>query len=286
MDTASVVKAFNTAGLTRVAHDVDQIALPSIRITAKVTNDESQIPLGNSKLGGLPDLAPGIAWPALKGTPMSFIAQIRLSDLQGMDAAKDLPRTGLLSFFYDATQQAFGDNPADRDGWQVIYRDGAPVPASLSRQPAPDALPAQARFKACNVSFAPEWTLPTDPTIDTPNLKWTDAEQSRYEKLYGSFPNPSDHATIHHRLLGHPNTLQDDMRSQCQLVSHGVTDSSDPKAAALLKGMLDWHLLLQVDSDENAGMRWANNGMLYYWIQHADLAARRFDQVWVVLQSE
>jgi hypothetical protein len=33
-------------------------------------------------------------------------------------------------------------------------------------------------------------------------------------------------------------------------------------------------------------MRWANNGMLYYWIEQANLAARRFDTTWLVLQSE
>jgi uncharacterized protein YwqG len=76
------------------------------------------------------------------------------------------------------------------------------------------------------------------------------------------------------------------MRLQCQLVSHGVTDETDPRATELSKGAMDWGLLLQIDSDEHAGMRWANNGMLYYWIQQADLAARRFDTTWLVLQSE
>jgi hypothetical protein len=33
-------------------------------------------------------------------------------------------------------------------------------------------------------------------------------------------------------------------------------------------------------------MRWANNGMLYYWIEQDALSARRFDGTWLVLQSE
>jgi len=44
--------------------------------------------------------------------------------------------------------------------------------------------------------------------------------------------------------------------------------------------------LLQVDSDPSVGMQWANAGMLYFWIRRQDLAAKRFDDVWVVLQSE
>ena len=285
MDTASVVNAFKAAGLSRIARNVERLALPSVRIVASVT-DESAIPPGNSKLGGLPDLPSGTAWPECKGMPMSFIAQIRLSDLRQLDPANVLPATGLLSFFYDAAQETYGDNPTDRGGWQVLYHDGAAGPAPLQRLSAPGTLPAAARFKACSLSFTSEWTLPVDPTIDTSDLKWTDDEQSRYDELYGSFPTPADRTAIHHRLLGHPNTLQDDMRSQCQLVSHGVTDSADPTAAALLPGSSDWCLLLQVDSDEHAGMRWANNGMLYFWIQRKELAAHHFDGLWVILQSE
>ena len=90
----------------------------------------------------------------------------------------------------------------------------------------------------------------------------------------------------HHRLLGFPDTLQDDMRSQCQLVSHGVTDEDDPRQEELLKGTLDWRLLLQVDSDPQAGMRWANNGMLYYWMNQAHFQTPHVDASWLVLQSE
>ena len=285
MDQTSVVNAFAAAGLNRVAREVGRVALASIRISAQAT-DEAHIPVGNSKLGGLPDLPPATTWPALNGAPMSFVAQIRLSDLNHLETAKDLPATGLLSFFYDAQQQTFGDKPSDRGGWAVIYHDGAAMPAQLVRLPVPDALPAEARFQPCTLTFASEWTLPTDPAGESPSLDMTDDEQSKYETLLADYPTPGDHAAIHHRLLGHPNTLQDDMRPQCQLMSNGVSSTSDPRAAALLNDMSKWRLLLQVDSDENAGMRWANNGMLYYWIDRDALAAHRFDATWLVLQSE
>ena len=285
MDQTSVVNAFAAAGLNRVAHEMGRIALASIRVSAQAT-DEADIPVGSSKLGGLPDLPTASAWPALNGVPMSFIAQIRLSDLNNLDAAKDLPKTGLLSFFYDAQQQTFGDKPSDRDGWAVIYHAETSIPAPFTRLPMPDALPAEARFQPCALAFRSEWTLPTDPAGESPSLDMTDDEQSKYETLLANYPTPDDHASIHHRLLGHPNTLQDDMRSQCQLMSNGVSSASDPRAATLLNDTSKWRLLLQVDSDENAGMRWANNGMLYYWIDQDALATHRFDATWLVLQSE
>ena len=221
MDQTSVTSAFAAAGLNRVAREVGRIALASIRISAQAT-DEADIPVGHSKLGGRPDLPPATAWPALNGIPMSFVVQIRLSDLSHLETARDLPPTGLLSFFYDAQQQTFGDKPSDRGGWVVIYHDDAPMPAQLARLPIPAELPAEARFQSCALTFTSEWTLPTDPTGESPSLNLTDDEQSKYETLLADYPTPDDHAALHHRLLGHPNTLQDDMRPQCQLMSNGV----------------------------------------------------------------
>jgi uncharacterized protein YwqG len=76
------------------------------------------------------------------------------------------------------------------------------------------------------------------------------------------------------------------MRPQCQLVSHGVTDANDPRAAALRAGAGNWTLLLQVDSDDQASLRWGSAGMLYYWIERDALRNRAFDSVWLVLQSD
>jgi uncharacterized protein YwqG len=129
-------------------------------------------------------------------------------------------------------------------------------------------------------------TLPQQPELELANFDWTDEEVQQYETLLSTFPDPADHATIHHRMLGHPDTLQDDMRLQCQLTTHGVTSPDDPQIAALSKGALDWQLLLQVDSDEHAGMHWASVGMIYYWIKWTDLQAHCFDKTWLVLQSE
>ena len=284
MDQATLLTALNGAGLDRVSAALAGLARPSIRLTSSASAEDA-LPVGGSKLGGLPDLAPGTAWPDLRGVPMAFVAQIRLDDAAPYDAEHLLPATGLLSFFYDAQQQTFGADPADRAGWRVVYDDGDR--ARLQRLPAPDALPAAARFTACALAFAGELTLPAQPTLDQPSLSLTADEQQHYEQLLAAFPSQADHAAIHNRMLGYPETLQDDMRIQCQLVSHGVASgANDPRAAQLAGGALDWHLLLQLDSDEHAGMRWGDAGMLYYWIERDALQAKRFEDVWVVLQSD
>jgi uncharacterized protein YwqG len=57
-----------------------------------------------------------------------------------------------------------------------------------------------------------------------------------------------------------------------------------PHRAALGAGAVQWRLLLQVDSDQDAGMLWGDVGRIYYWIRAQDLAARRLGQAWLILQ--
>jgi uncharacterized protein YwqG len=284
MDKAGVQAAFVAAGLSRLVKDIDFLSRPSIRLYTTPV-DESSIPVGASRIGGVADLPPGFSWPEWKYLPLSFVAQIRLDDVRQYDTNKVLPRRGMLWFFYDAQQETYGADPADLGGWRVIYLDDDDL-TRLQRTPAPARLPASSRFKACAISFAGEITLSQQPRLEIPNFDWTDDEQKKYETLLSTFPDPADHGALHNRLLGNPETIQDDMRLQCQLTSHGVTDINDPRAAELSKGAMDWQLLLQIDTDERIGMRWASTGMLYYWITGANLQARRFNHTWLVMQSD
>lgn len=281
MDHAEVGAALSAAGLGPQANDLASLARPSIRMSAKKV-DPYSLPTGSSRLGGQPDL-PGVAWPDKNGAPLAFIAQIRLEDVAPLDSEHLLPPAGLLSFFYDAQQQTFGDNPADKDGWRVFY---FPPDARLSDSIVPSDLPQNARFPACALSFTSELTVPLQPQLEQPGMPWSPADEKSYEGFLSSFQSSTDRATPRHRLLGYPDTIQDDMRMQCQLMSHGVTDMNDPKAAALQAGANDWLLLLQVDSDDQAAMRWGSAGMLYYWIERSALHNQSFDNVWLALQSD
>lgn len=283
MNKAEVQAAFAAAGLSRVIKDIDLLAKTSIRLSATPVA-ESTLDVGVSKIGGVPDLPPGINWPEWKGLPQSFIAQIRLADVRPYDIEKVLPQSGMLWFFYDAQQETYGEDPADRGGWRVFFTEDEST--KLQRTPAPATLPASSQFHATSVSFSTEITLSQYPKLEIPNFDWTDDEQTKYENLLSTFPDAADRAKPHHRLLGNPDTIQDDMRSQCQLVSNGITDVNDPRAAEVSKGAMDWRLLLQIDTDEPIGMRWASSGMIYYWIKQADLQAHRFDTTWLIAQSE
>lgn len=286
MEIKDIHAALLQAGLDETTAEVLQsLVRPSIRVISKPAA-ATPFAVGASHLGGQPDLAPGAVWPEKNGAPLAFLAQFRLEDVASSDTSGQLPKSGLLSFFYDAKQETYGADPADQGGWAVLY---TPADTRLTSTAIPDAVPQDARYKACGVSFAPELTLPQDPTIDLPLLTWTPDMQKQYEAALDALASQTDGSAPRNRLLGFPDTLQDDMREEAQLASHGIkTDSPtiDPRAQSLREGMLNWVLLFQLDSDPNAGMRWADAGMLYFWIERDALQSHRFERTWVVLQSD
>src|SRR5262249_40775921 len=90
---------------------------PNIRLLAQSTLGEDVSPSGASKLGGLPDLPVGMAWPvrpaygypsqeckyldhsAWEPRPLSFLAQINLADVAQQRCDLPLPDDGHLLFF-------------------------------------------------------------------------------------------------------------------------------------------------------------------------------------------
>lgn len=94
---------------------------------------------------------------------------------------------------------------------------------------------------------------------------------------------------MYHRVGGYPEPVQGDPKLEAELVSHGLY-CGDPsgynrgKELRLWQGAMDWELLLQVDSDENANMMWGDVGRLYYLFRRQDLELRAFEKAWLVFQ--
>ncbi len=282
METISVQNvqaALEQAGFKSLVPHLDVITRPSIRVHS-VPVEDATLQVGASKIGGLPDLIPGIAWPEWQGVPQSFVGQIRLADVHAYDGESVLPSAGLLTFFYNAKQDTYGV-AGDAGSWHVFFTEDT---SNLKRTPTPSKLPAESQFKASSLTFDSQLTLSPQPQLEVPGLPWTDADQQRYDPIYAQFTTDATDKTPRDQMLGHPLTLQDDMRVQCETASQGIADSTnDPELA---RKALRWQLLFQIDSDERIRMQWASAGLLYYWITQEDLQARKFDRTWLVLQSD
>ncbi len=226
------------------------------------------LPIGRSRLGGLPDLPFDIAWPNWRGRPQSFVAQIDLTELPVVPGRELLPPDGRLFFFYDAEQVATG-----REGF-AVFHSTAPVSPVYPDQ-APTMLSSESRFKPVRLSFAAGTSVP-------------DAEHPLLEHMGLSFDECLDYGQViaeirpaiqgkepWHQMLGYPIPMQMSVESFCP---RDADEESDPEGVA-------WELLLQVDYDVAASMTWPGDGRLYYMIRREDLRQRRFDRTCIVLQS-
>lgn len=70
----------------------------SIRME-KVEVDEVDIPIGSSKLGGLPDLPDGMEFPKYKKGFLWFMGQFNLKEAKPHDKDNLLPESGILYCF-------------------------------------------------------------------------------------------------------------------------------------------------------------------------------------------
>ena len=146
----------------------------------------------------------------------------------------------------------------------------------------------------------PELALPAAFPDEVRAMGLSDAESDAYWRLteelerdgarvpaeVAEAPGTARYPPIH-RLGGVPHEIQNPMEAECELARRGEDPLALPysrreEIAEVAKAR--WRLLLQVDSDEAAGTMWGDAGMLYYWIRDDDLAARRFDRAWCVMQ--
>lgn len=82
-------------------------------------------PRVHGRLGGAPDMSPNAVWPRRDGWPMTFLAQIDMSEARLFDDESLLPSAGLLQFFADLGSGKAWDDGAAGSGVRVVVQPEA-----------------------------------------------------------------------------------------------------------------------------------------------------------------
>lgn len=288
----------DTNGLGKYFDKFQPLLRNAIRLYQKAT-DENDIAIGQTKIGGKPDLPNEIIWVTetniVKTTekkflifnskkdetitkPLSFIAQINLSETSTFGKENLLPKTGILYFFYSAEQEVWGFDHKDKNKFKVIYWNGDI--SNLKRTEFPIDLPEYSRFKPCSVAIKSEVSLPSYG-----HEVYEDFADGEDDKFWEGVYNDGNL----NKLLGYSDNIQDEMELECELVTNGLycgdpSGYNDPRAKALEPNAKNWRLLLQIDSNEENEMMWGDCGRLYFWIKKDDLLNKQFDKSWFSLQ--
>jgi len=272
----------------RWAVAVEELLRPSLRLT--VGGPAAAEP-GGSRLGGTPDLPPGLEWPRSQGQELAFLGQLDLAAVSARMPEAELPADGLLLFFYDVERRPSGLEPGHGASCRVVVA-GAGQPL----KPAPAVGPP---FSGRSLALSRELTLPPAHSFHLDELDLDATEfaawaqlRERLAELQGVLLEEScPDWLILHRLLGHGEPMYGrEMELDCQLVANGLDLSdgegyADARRDELEAGAAEWRLLLQLSSDPDLGWSWSEPfGRLYFWIHAADLSAGNFDRVRTILQ--
>lgn len=269
----------------------------SIKLNIEGEADEA---VGRSRFGGVPDVPAGFIWPlfetdtfddeTVKPRPLSFIAQFNCRELAAYDTEGLLPKTGVLSFFYETDSQRWGYDPKDAGCARVYWFEDI---KGLSKGKFPDDLDEYFRFPAIGIGFERKVSLPQYEDFsstflsDEEYVKLGDDFDKVIEECYGE---PED---ICSKLLGWADIIQNCMTVECELVSRGHylgnAYKDIPKEEmdyAKEYSSDEWLLLFQLDtvSQGDFELMFGDCGCIYFYIRKEDLLAKNFDRVWLMLQ--
>jgi hypothetical protein len=223
---------------------------------------------GFTKLGGVPDLPAGMAWPRTETGPRQFLLQVDLAEFPREGAEDWLPREGKLFAFLDPVGRHAVDLVT------VIHTFEAPsngneTPAGVIESPEKRANPMRFR-SAPSLDWLDEGALKLyqDETIDP------------REEAAGV--TSMSFAGMTHRVGGFPDEIQSQcLRLTCEQrlrrpdIECGDWGLGEPYPDEANEASKDWRLLFQIDSDGDLDWNWGDGGMIYVLIRRED--AKRGD---------
>ena len=249
-----IMQKIAEAGLSDWRDELLVHARPALRLEVEAPDFDHPPPtpdaLGTTRLGGDPDLPAGTSYPtAADGTPLHFLSQFDLADLQGTVGGRAFPAAGLLSIF---RTQAEGKNcfPHKNDFPKLVHF--APPGARLARLARPENTEEPLAPFRRGLRIVETLRLPGQ-FREWPGVTLTYEQSSQLDNIFPT--NLGGEAYI---LLGH--------------VTHGNT-GEEP-----LKDRPDWLQLVLVPFTEGPDYGISDES-LSYQLPAADLKAGRFDRL-------
>ncbi|RZK57385.1 MAG: DUF1963 domain-containing protein [Pedobacter sp.] len=245
---------------------------PCIRIKYQLSKDD-EISIGKSKLGGFPDLPQKTSWATFDNLPLSFLAQINLTELPSSDIHNLLPQGGLLSFFYSSDNDDYASSPH-----KVLFSD---TTADLERKTRPDNWnDNEIIYGTGNViSVETEQSLPSGETEYVLDV-FKEDDKNRW--VYWAFVQPDNSKETTNKMFGYPHNSDDRFELICECISNGDKELTQLKIFTenQKKEIRDkWLLLLQLDSNADLKMYMGVDlDCFYFWITKDDLANKDFSK--------
>ncbi len=285
--TASEVQALLSQVRPELRARLSASGRPAVQYATARLRAGQTMPVGASKIGGLPDLPPGVGWPTWvpatgPGTPrpLAFFAQI---DLALVHAHLDvpMPTDGVLQLFsdYDFTGLSDGITGLFNDELQGARVVHIPAGTPLARAVAPpdiELLPEAA------VAPLLTWTLPVPEDLDDNDYDACDDVMVQLHALAAAAAPPGFVSSGVHQLGGHAAYIQHPVEEEVVQAVYDVRRRDAGFDVARWEEVSakteEWSVLFQLDSDDSLDLMFGDVGTLWWVAPIADMAAGRWDQ--------
>ena len=273
------------------------LALAKNELRVSCAESDGEPDLLASRIGGRPAVPEGFERPYYYGAgyyeenfenrPMSFLLQVNLKDVADLDEENLLPKTGILSFFYEVETMRWGFDPKDKGCSKVFY---FPEGTELHFAEMPEDF--------CDIGVLPEFDVDIEKHISLYNecdLDQLDCDWDDYEECCNELGYEFDDMGEFTKLLGYPDVIQSPMEEDCERLARGYRCGSPEDYDAIPDAEKDdikakaeeWILLFQmgtVANDEGYELMFGDCGHIYFWIKKYDLKNAIFDNVWLIAQ--
>ncbi|MCX6366520.1 MAG: DUF1963 domain-containing protein [Armatimonadetes bacterium] len=194
---AEIHEAIVAAGMETLLAELDTVIVPAIDLLDYGLRGDA-IPTGGSKRYGKPDLPPEFSWPCDQSDqPWGFVAQFNLEEAARFDVEKQLPASGLISFFLSL----YGEGRNQIGACGVFY---FPELASLKRREFPEG--HFTGHSETSVQYWPCWSAPCGGDYPGAKLEFNIIEDMRNGDT---------------QLLGHPDDYQGELEPLCEEIYTG-----------------------------------------------------------------
>ena len=260
--------------------------------------------LGTTRFAGRPDLPSDVEWPVGPDGPLAFIGQVSLAEVTAFDAARLLPPDGMLWFFYNIRDYAWGNDPSDGAKFRVVFRAAAAA-ADLARREFPARIHDDHRLEqTLRVRPYTRWEVGDQDELERQRLGLGDVDRAlMFEDKDGprGKADPDVVALVDaleavddfftqpfipvgtHQMFGWPACYEDpSYRVSCAATILGASEWND----AVRDEARQWEPLLAIgDNRDLYRDTWADGGSVIFLVWRDDVAARRFDRCWCALLS-
>ena len=245
---------------------------------------------GLTKFGGRPDVPEDFKWAYYDGKPLAFLAQFDMSEISKFDTENILPKTGVLSFFYELETMPQSVDDEDRGFAKVYWFEDK---NALRTAEFPDDLKAEHRLPALDIAARLEKSYQSYSDFLLQRAKLVEYWE-KFEEAQNSIG--IDESGNISKMLGWADPIRGNMTVQCELISRGynIVDEQGRSEIPPLDrqeaeqwSAKDWLPLLQLDTvtGRDFCLKFGDPGRLYFYIRLDDLASRKFDEVFLFLQN-